>query len=139
MNKCTYCGKDYSAGVKVCDVDGRPVVDPDRATTVQPNVPDKIGRSGQWLIFLGTAVAVLGIVLVCTLHHGLNELPKIFGEKVAPYIVFFTPALLGFCSLVLFERCPKRLVVPIGVTGWVIGISLIYWYFWFGPGAFGHH
>jgi hypothetical protein len=101
--------------------------------------PDKIGRAGRWLIFAGIPTAVVAVLVVSTLHHGLNQIPQFVGEKAAPYIVFFTPVVIGFGGMFLYEHFPKRLVIPCGLVGWVIGFSLIYWYFWFGPGAFGHH
>lgn len=101
--------------------------------------PNAIGRAGRFLIFGGIPLSILAVMLVSTLHHGLNEIPKIVGETAAPYVVFFTPVLVGYGCMFFYERFPKRLVIPIGIVGWVIGLSLIYWYFWFGPGSFGHH
>jgi hypothetical protein len=70
--------------------------------------------------------------------HGVNGLASAVGEKALPYVIFFTPVIIGICGRVLYGYLPKRLVIPLGVTGWVIGLSLIYWYFWFGPGGPGH-
>ena len=101
--------------------------------------PNGIGPVGRWSIFFGIPVALLAILLVSTLHHGLNQIPKIVGEAAAPYVVFFTPVIIGIVGMVLYEHFPKRLVIPLGIVGWIVGLSLIFWYFWFGPGAFGHH
>jgi hypothetical protein len=101
--------------------------------------PSGIGPSGRWLIFFGVPVAILGVLLTSTLHHGLNQIPKIVGEKSAPYFVFFTPVAVGVVGMVLYQYLPKRMHIPLGITGWIIGLSLIYWYFWFGPGAFRYH
>ena len=98
----------------------------------------RIGPSGRWLVFSGVPVAFIAIVMASTLRHGLNEIPKIVGETAAPYLVFFTPVAIGIACMVLYEHIPKRMVIPLGIAGWVIGLSLLYWYFWFGPGATGH-
>jgi hypothetical protein len=100
--------------------------------------PHGVGPAGRSLIFGGIPVAILAVLLVSTLHHGLNQIPEIVGEKAAPYIMFFTPVVFVFGSIVLQEYFPKRLVVPFGILGWIVGLSLIYWYFWFGPGSFGY-
>ncbi|MFZ1074593.1 MAG: hypothetical protein WAO21_14290 [Verrucomicrobiia bacterium] len=102
--------------------------------------PHGVGPSGRWLIFAGLPVAILGILLVSTLRHGLEPgLANAVGEKALPYVLFFTPVVIGFGSMALYEHFPKRLVVPLGILGWIVGLSLIYWYFWFGPGSFAHH
>jgi hypothetical protein len=98
-----------------------------------------IGPAGRSLIFGGIPVTILAVLLVSTLHHRLNQIPKIVGESAAPYVVFFTPVVIIFGSILLHEHLPKRLVIPLGITGWILGLSLIYWYFWFGPGSFGHN
>ena len=102
--------------------------------------PHGIGPSGRWLIFAGIPTAILAVLLVSTLHHGLvKSLAQAVGEKALPYVLFFTPVVIGIGGMVIYEYFPKRLIVPFGIAGWIIGLSLIYWYFWFGPGAFGHH
>ncbi|MGB8371203.1 MAG: hypothetical protein WCF71_18130 [Verrucomicrobiia bacterium] len=99
-----------------------------------------IGPAGRSLIFGGIPVAILAVLLVTTLRHGLEPgLSNAVGEKALPYVLFFTPVVIGLGCMVLQEHFPKRLVIPFGIIGWVVGLSLIYWYFWFGPGASGHH
>jgi hypothetical protein len=144
MKKCSYCGAEYSDNAVACPVDQTPLQS-DTPTAhsgskaKSGNYTKGIGPSGRWLIFSGIPVATLAVLLVSTLHHGLNQIPKIVGETSAPYVVFFTPVVIGIGGMVLYEHFPKRLVIPLGIAGWIIGLSLIYWYFWFGPGAFGHH
>jgi hypothetical protein len=94
----------------------------------------KIVRSGRCMIIFGVPVAGLAILVVSTLRHGLEPgLANAVGEKALPYVLFFTPVALGAVGTVLYEYFPKRLVVPVGVAGWIIGLGLLYWYFWFGP------
>jgi hypothetical protein len=102
--------------------------------------PNGIGPSGRWSIFFGIPVTILGILLNVTLPHGLEPgLANAVGETALPYVVFFTPVVIGVVGIVLYQYLPKRLVIPLGIVGWIVGLSLIYWYFWFGPGSFGHH
>jgi hypothetical protein len=102
--------------------------------------PDKIGPAGRWLVFCGIPLAILAVLVVFTLRHGLEPgLSEAVGERALPYVVFFTPVVIGFACIYLYERFPKRLVIPFGISGWIIGLALLYWYFWFGPASFGHH
>jgi hypothetical protein len=102
--------------------------------------PNGIGPAGRSLIFGGVPVAILGVLLVSTLRHGLEPgLANAVGEKALPYVLVFTPLALVFGGSVLHKYFPQRLVIPFGIIGWVVGLALIYWYFWFGPGSFGYH
>lgn len=93
----------------------------------------------RWPIFFGVPVAVLGILITFTLPHGLGGIKRLFGLTLEPYVIFFTPALIGAIGIVLYKCLPKQSIIPLGIVGWIVGISLICRYFWFGPGAFGHH
>lgn len=88
---------------------------------------------------MGVPVAVLGIILVTTLPHGTNGIAATFGQDAEPYIIYFTPAGIGLIGYILYKTLPAKVIVPCGVIGWIVGLSLIYWYYWFGPGSFGHH
>jgi hypothetical protein len=97
-----------------------------------------IGPAGRWLIFSGVPMALLGALLTITLRHGLSGIANTFGQNAEPYILFFAPVVVCILGGVIYQRWPKRLVIPSGIIGWTIGLSLIYHYFWFGPGSYGH-
>jgi hypothetical protein len=59
-------------------------------------------------------------------------------EPLLPYVVAGVPAAVMILSMVLYGHFPKRLVIPLGIVGWMIHVSVLCWFFWFGPGAFGH-
>jgi hypothetical protein len=102
--------------------------------------PHGIGPAGRSLILGGVPVAITSILLASTLRHGLEPgLANAVGEKALPYFVFFTPVVIGLGSITLEKYYPKQLAIFFGIAGWVTGLSVLYWYFWFGPGAFGHH
>jgi hypothetical protein len=98
--------------------------------------PYGVGPSGRWLIFCGVPLAIVALLLVSTVHHGVNGLADTVGEKALPYVIFFTPVAIGIVGWMLYEYLPKRLIIPLGILGWIVGLSLLYWYFWFGPAAF---
>jgi hypothetical protein len=103
--------------------------------SMSQNKSNNIGPAGRWYIFSGIPFAFIALY-----HIAAEELLDSFvGEKASPYVDLFVIAAIAIGALVLYDHFPKKLVFPLGITGWVISLSLLYWYFWFGPGAFGHH
>jgi hypothetical protein len=98
--------------------------------------PFEISPVGRWIIFAGIPLSVWAIFFVTTEPH--HALEQAVGEKIFPYILAGVPATLMIGGMVLFNRFPKNLVVPFGIIGWIIHVTALCWFFWFGPGAFGH-
>ena len=99
--------------------------------------PYGIGPGGHWLIFAGIPLAICAILLTSTMTddggiRGVNE-------KFLPYVIAGVPAAIVISAMVLYDHFPKRLIFPLGIIGWVVNFSVLFWYFWFGPGALGHH
>jgi len=99
--------------------------------------PYGIGPGGHWLIFAGLPLAICAIFFAFTEPH--HALEHTVGEKVFPYIVFFVPAIIVIAGMVLYDHFPKRLVIPLGIIGWIVNFSVLFWFFWFGSGTIGHH
>jgi hypothetical protein len=99
--------------------------------------PYGISPTARWMIFGGMPLAVWAIFFAVTEPH--HRLEYAVGEKVFPYILAGVPATIMIGGMVLYNYFPKRLVIPFGIVGWTIHISVLCWFFWFGPGAFGHH
>ena len=97
----------------------------------------RIGRPGQWLIFAGIPLAVVAILFAATKAH--HDLEHAVGEKFLPYVLFFTPVVVVIVSKLLYDHFPKALVIPFGLVGWIFGLSVLYWFFWFGPGSLKTH
>ncbi len=74
------------------------------------------------------------MLMAFTLRHGLGGIADTFGQNAEPYVIFFTPVVIGIGGMVLYDHFPKRLIIPLGIIGWIIGLSVFYWYFWFGSG-----
>lgn len=145
MKRCPYCGKEYSNLDIKCAIDQTTLKScPEKLENerTRPELGEdwmRIGASGRWLIFSGLPVAILGVLLTSLFRHGLDRgLVKLVGEKALPYVLFFTPVTIGLLGFILYKYLPKRILAPCGMVGWVVGLTLIYWYFWAGPGAFGH-
>jgi hypothetical protein len=106
--------------------------------TMNEKKPDGLGPSGRWLMFGGIPVAILGVLLTLTESHGIDGLAHNVGEKALPNVLVYVPLAIVLGGWVLYKYFPKRLVIPFGMARWIIGFSLIYWHYWFGPGSFGH-
>ena len=86
------------------------------------------------MIFAGVPVSILAlIVLIDSSEHFIND-------RFWPYVVFGIAMTVAVLGMVAYNITPKRLVLPIGIVGWVVVSSILIWVGWFGPhGAFGHH
>ena len=96
-----------------------------------------IGPVGRWLIFSGIPMAMWAVFFAYTEPH--HALEHAVGGKWFPFILVGVPAALMVMGMVFYDRFPKRLVVPLGIIGWIISIAILCWFFWFGPGSFGYH
>ena len=96
--------------------------------------PHGISPVGRWLIFGGFPFSFCAVLLACTLREG-----NIRGvsETLLPYVVAGVPSAIMIGGMALYGYVPKRLVIPLGIIGWGISASVLCWFFWFGPGAFG--
>src|SRR5690349_2782447 len=96
--------------------------------------PHGIGPTGRWLIFAGFPFSFCAVLLACTLRDG-----NIRGvsESFLPYVVAGVPSTIMIGGMFLYGYVPKWLVLPLGIGGWVVSASVLCWFFWFGPGAFG--
>jgi hypothetical protein len=93
----------------------------------------QLSRQGRWILFAGIPVAVTAALFVTTEPE--NRLEHAVGETALPYVLFFVPVAIVVCARVLYDRFPKRMIVPVGIASWILGLSLLCWFFWFGPGA----
>lgn len=95
--------------------------------------PFKISEGGRRGLFFGIPAIGFGI-LMCK----AEVIAHAVGERAYPYVYFGMFILLAVIGMVLYNHVPKRWIIPLGISGWVTTFSLTFWYFWFGPGAFGH-
>ena len=95
--------------------------------------PFKVGEGGRRGIFFGVP-AMLCAVLMCT----GEQVAGIVGERAWPYVIYGFGAVFAVGGMLLYNHVPRRLVIPLGIAGWIFSFSLIYWFILFGPGALGH-
>jgi hypothetical protein len=72
------------------------------------------------------------MVAVAVLICSGPSLEQTFGIRGTAYFFLGTVAALWLISSILYERyIPQRLIIPIGIVGWALTLSLLVWYFWF--------
>jgi len=53
------------------------------------------------------------------------------GERAFPYVFFAVLAAYILGGYILYQCVPKRLVIPLGIAGWLTALSLVLWLFVF--------
>ena len=95
----------------------------------QFTVADDFGFFVSWGTFLGIPApfVVLSLFLFQPLSH-------VVGQSIAPYFILgICMAILAIC-MILAERIRRRIIVRLGVLGWLLTIAFGYWFFKFhGP------
>jgi hypothetical protein len=95
-----------------------------------------IGLGGLLSIFSGFPYAIVTALFAFIGPH--FSLAHAVGEKAFPYVLLLEFMAVCVVIFILYDRFPKRLIIPVGLLGWVLTFSIACWYFWFGPGALSH-
>lgn len=61
------------------------------------------------------------------------------GTTTAAWILFGFVLTAFVIAMAIYKYVPAKRVIPIGVADWFLAVAITLWYFWFGPGALGHH
>ena len=91
----------------------------------------QIGPSVRWIVFWGGPAAIVA-VLMCNYEF----LVRAVGEKTAPFLGLGIAGVVSIISLLLYDRIPTRLLIRIGIIGWILTLLLGYWYLQYGPSPF---
>jgi hypothetical protein len=84
------------------------------------------------MIFCGVPLCISGLfTLIAATKH-------IVTENVYPYVFCGMAIILTAFSMVAYNFIPKRLILPLGIAGWIISFSILCWMLWFGPLALEH-
>jgi hypothetical protein len=89
-----------------------------------------IGLSGRVKIYLGAPVFVMAL-LACFFERLLDKV----GAATGAYVALGIALVIIAVSLVLYDRIPAKLIIPIGIIGWMLTLSMILWFFLFRLGA----
>ena len=79
------------------------------------------------------------VFFLVLLSPAFEPLARSVGNTAAVWIVLATFLVFVGLSLFLYDRIPPRLIIPLGLLGWLLTFTIACWYFWFGHGAFGRH
>ena len=101
--------------------------------TMNEKYPYGLGVFGRWIIFWGASMFFL--LLVAVNHKSLTQ---IFGPKLDSYVLLGVAVILWVISSIFFDRLPQKFALIIGIIGWILTFSLAFYWYCFGPGAFGH-
>jgi tryptophan-rich sensory protein len=90
------------------------------------NSQSRVGPFGRYIIFAGTGMVFMA---VCTFMF--KPLARVSGEKLLPYVILGLGMASIFGTLFFYDRCPKRLIIPIGLVGWLLTFLLLLLHNWF--------
>jgi hypothetical protein len=93
---------------------------------------DKIGPLGTGVIYWGVPMTIFTVIVV----H-LEALVRLFGSYGGAYALLGIAVVLMIVFRLLRSRISKRTAVVAGMIGWLVSISFAFWWYCWGPGAFG--
>ena len=83
-----------------------------------------IGPGGRWFIFGGVPALFIFVIECCSYEYTVRK----FGEEVSPYLALGGAGIIFIIGLIAYDYVPKRLIIPIGVAGWILTFLFVYWY-----------
>jgi hypothetical protein len=88
----------------------------------------EIGPFGRFIIFSGVGAASIGALV-----YLLRPLERAAGERALPYVLMVLVMTNVVLVMFLYGRCPRHLILPIGVAGWLTTFTLLFLWNWLGP------
>jgi hypothetical protein len=96
-----------------------------------------IGQTGRLKIYFGAPIFIMAAAGMLT--SLFESLERLIGPSVAPYVMLGMALLILAAAWALYDHIPEKVIIPIGIIGWMLTLSLIFWFCFYGPGAWGHH
>ena len=125
MKECSYCGKEFSDSVTVCDVDGQPLAahTHTKQKSREYHYPRVLGPAGPWLIFSGVPLSFVALLMVFVVQSD----GRVFhvSQRYMPYALLASVSVVMIVFRELFHRLPKRLIIPLGIIGWAIVVIFV--------------
>ena len=93
------------------------------------------------MIFTGVCWVFVAAFLIYSVitGQGSDWLERKFGIGPSLWIIWGGIGSVFIVAYILFDYISNRLAMTLGIIGWIITVSSLLWFYWFGPGAFGHH
>ena len=92
----------------------------------------QIGEGGRRLIFFGLPMVGLALLPCAILPRAEQSIAQAIGNSGLGWFIYGTGAVIIVLGMVLYSHIPKRFVIPLGIAGWIVSFSLLYWYSLFG-------
>ena len=96
-----------------------------------------IGQDGRLKIYFGAPIFIMAAIAMLT--PLFDSLERNAGPNIAPYIMLGIALIILAAAWTLYDHIPERFIIPIGIIGWMLALSMVIWFFFFGPGVWGHH
>lgn len=93
-----------------------------------------VGVGGRGRIYAGAPISIFTFL---TFFFGEKFLDKL-GDTVGAYSGLGIFLLILIAGLILRDHLPQKLLIPIGIIGWLLTFGLFIWFGFFGPGSFGY-
>lgn len=94
-----------------------------------------VGLGGRIQIYMGVPIFFIAIFVA----PFFDKLITKFGSATGSYMELGMMLVILAVCLYLYARIPEKIIIPIGIIGWILTLAIILWHCSFGPGAWGHH
>ncbi|HMC28757.1 MAG TPA: hypothetical protein VKM56_13295 [Verrucomicrobiae bacterium] len=79
-----------------------------------------LGPFGRYITFSG-----LGMALMAACTYFFRAIEQLSGDKAFPFVILGLGAASILLTLFFYDRCPKKLVIPLGIAGWAVTFLLL--------------
>jgi hypothetical protein len=81
---------------------------------------------GRFIVFAGVGMAFLTMF-----SYTFRALDRALSEGVLLSVIFAVLAASVLGVLYLYRKCPERMVIPIGIAGWILTFVLVFLRNWY--------
>lgn len=95
-----------------------------RDSKTEAEIEEKyVGFRGRYMIYSGVPIFIIALVSPC-----FERLLDRLGTATGAYVFLGLAMVILAVSLGLYDRIPAKFIVPIGVIGWLLTLSMILWF-----------
>jgi hypothetical protein len=80
----------------------------------------QLGVFGRYIIFSGAGMACLAATTFF-----FESLARLTGERALPYVILVIVGSVILATVILFDAVPRRLIIPVGICGWIAAFLLL--------------
>lgn len=83
-----------------------------------------IGQTGRMKIYMGAPVFIIAVFVA----PFFEKLLRMFGTATGAYMELGIALVIIAASLYLYDRIPEKIILPIGIIGWMLTLAMIFWF-----------